>query len=160
MKLYIYQDWPKFLYMIRNYHIQLECIVSLIFSHSLSPSLSLRHTYTRTRTHTNTHQAAVLTPLCQSVDWLLTDRSLWVPRNSWLILLFHWPHHVVKGKMANYEKRIAPGKGIRAKGSCFPSLSGHPGAITAFPVCRALEKFTDLGQGDTFSFQTVFLYPL
>lgn len=79
--------------------------------------------------------------------WLLIDRSLWVPSNSWLILLFHWPSHVVKGKMANYEKRIAPGKGIRAKGSCFPSLSGHPGAITKFPVCRALEKFTDLGQG-------------
>lgn len=68
--------------------------------------------------------------------------------------------------MASYEKGIAPGKGIRAKGSCFPSLSGRPGAITKFPVCRALEKFTDLRQGGRgeeegyFFFQTVFFYPL
>lgn len=115
---------------------------------SLSPS-----------TPTQTEQPAFLTRMSLwKVVELLTDRSLWVPSNSWLILLFHWPSHTVRGKMASYEKRTAPGKGIRAKGSCFPSLSGRPGAITKFPVCRALEKVTDLrqvvwGQGTLFPFK-------
>ena len=132
--------------MVRNHHIQLECMVPLIFS--LSP------------------QSAFLTRMpCEKLlgCWLTVDwRSLWVPSNSWLILLFHWPSHVVRGKMASYEKRIAPGKGICAKGSCFPSLSGHPGAITKFPVCGALEKFPGLrqgcreGQGTLFPFKLSF----
>lgn len=58
-----------------------------------------------------------------------------------------WSSHVVRGKMARSEKRMASGKGICTKGSCFPSLSGHPGAMTKFPVCRALEEFTDLSPG-------------
>lgn len=137
-----------FLFMVSNYHIQLECMVPLIFSLSLL---------------SQPFWLGCLVKGYWAADWLmLTDRSLWVPSNSWLILLFHWPSHVVRGKMASYEKRIAPGKGIRAKGSCFPSLSGHPGAITKFPVCGALEKFPGLrqgcreGQGTLFPFKLSF----
>lgn len=74
--------------------------------------------------------------------------------NSWLTDLSWysgmappWSSLVVRGKMAHSGKRIASGKGICTKGSCFPSLSGHPGAMTKFPVCRALEEFTDLSPG-------------
>lgn len=74
--------------------------------------------------------------------------------NSWLTDLSWysdmappWSSHAVRGKMARSGKRIASGKGICTTGSCFPSLSGHPGAMTKFPVCRALEEFTDLSPG-------------
>jgi hypothetical protein len=137
MKLCIYQDWFKcFLY------VMWIAISNSTFC-SLSLSLSLAHLHTHT--HTHTHKLGCLYERL-AVCWLLIDRAFWVPSHVWLILL-HLPSHAVRGKMASSEKRTAPGKGICAKGSCFPCLSGLPGAMTKFPICRTLEEFTDLRHG-------------
>lgn len=124
MKLYIYQDWPKFLYMIRTY-IQLECIVYLIFS--LTPSLFLSQTHIDTHMQPHIHTPGSCSDTFVSVCCLTVD---WQIRLGTQEQLTHSPFLLAtpccQRKDGQLWKKNCSRKGHPCKGQLFPFSLRNP----------------------------------
>lgn len=129
--------------------------------HILSRALS--NTYTDTHTHIHPSQLFWLGHLCERLFscWLTVDWQIPMGTQYWVIHSpFPLAKHVVKGKMASYEKSISVVKGICAKGSCFPFLSQD----TQVPLLNFLyagpwKRSLTLGKGTRFPFKpSIFIH--